>query len=237
MKKVFIAFLIILMVGCQKTKTDPPTFDKEKDVNLISSLKKAYGLTSFNVDPSQTQRDLIFSALSTSNGLYNKIASKIQKTSIKLFENKSEGITIAIMRFEESPEKYYSIKGTFSKGVFNITNEFLFGRKLIDKNNGQIVITNNNEATLINFENGIETISQIGYEEAEYSIIQVNDCLGNHGGTGFCQREPGESFSACYNAEKAEFCTGFFSCLALDTVASVLILIASACSCGATLCP
>lgn len=237
MKIFFIAILAISLVACQKNQTETAVFDNEKDAKLINSLKLAYGLSAFNVTPSQSQRELIFSSLSTSTGVYSKVASKIKKNSIKLFENKNEGITIAMMCFEETPEKYYSVKGYFSEGAFHITNEFLFGRKLTDKNNGQIIITNNNDATLINIENGIQSFTQLGYNDAEYKILQVKDCHGNHGGTGFCQREPGEKFSDCYKAEKDEFCDGFWSCLAVDTQPQVMLLIAAACGCDATQCP
>ncbi|MBX9783111.1 MAG: hypothetical protein K2X48_07445 [Chitinophagaceae bacterium] len=236
MKKLLFGLLVITMAACQKNEAEIPTFDKDKDSKLISSLKQAYGLSSFNVEPNQEQRDMIFSALTKSTGVYQKVSSKILENSIRIFENKNEGITIAMMRFEESPEKYYSVKGSFIKGVFQINSEFLFGRKVFDKNNGQIIVTNNNEAALINIENGIQSYSQLGYNEAEYRIIQVTDCHGNHGGTGFCQREPGESFSACYKAEKDEFCDGFWSCIAVDTQPQVMLLIAAACGCNATQC-
>jgi hypothetical protein len=237
MKKILTALLAITMVACQKTETEIPAFDNEKDAKLISSLKKAYGLSNFNVEPSQSQSDQIFTALSSSTGVFQKISSKIQKNSIRLFENNNEGISIAMMRFEESPEKYYSVKGYFAKGAFHITNEFLFGRKAIDKNNGQIILTNNDDALVLNVKQGVQSYTQLGYKEAEYSIIQVTDCQGHHGGTGFCQREPGESFSNCYKAEKDEFCDGFWSCIAVDTQPQVMLLIAAACGCSATQCP
>jgi hypothetical protein len=237
MKKLLFALLTITMVACEKNESEMPTFDNDKDAKMISSLKQAYGLTTFNGEPNQAQREMIFSALTNSTGVYQKVSSKILKNSIRLFENKNEGITIAMMRFEDSPEKYYSVKGTFVKGTFQIASEFLFGRKVVDKNNGQIIITNNNEATMINIENGVQTYSQLGYNEAEYRIIQVTDCHGNHGGTGFCQREAGESFSTCYKAEKDEFCDGFWSCIAVDTQPQVMLLIAAACGCSATQCP
>ena len=64
----------------------------------------------------------------------------------------------------------------------------------------------------------------------------MKDCMGNHGGTGFCQRQPGERFSSCYKAEKDEFCDSFVSCLAVDLLPPVMLLIAAACSCNATPC-
>ncbi|MCM5527883.1 hypothetical protein [Parasegetibacter sp. NRK P23] len=236
MKNFLIAVLAISLVSCKKEQKGIATFDNEKDAQLISSLKVAYGLSAFDVAPSQSQSDVIFSSLSGYTGVYSRIASKIQKKSIRLFENKNEGITVAMMRFEETPEKYYAVKGYFSKGAFQITNEFLFGRKITDQNSGQIVITNNSDAILIDVENGIQFFTQLGYNDAEYRIIQVKDCQGNHGGTGFCQREPGESFSNCYKAEKDEFCDGFWSCLAVDTQPQVMLLIAAACGCNATQC-
>ena len=86
--------------------------------------------------------------------------------------------------------------------------------------------------------NGTENIQSINNTDAEveFNIIQTKDCAGRHGGTGFCQLEPNETFPACYNAEKEEFCTDIISCLALDTNPTILILIAAACSCDATIC-
>jgi hypothetical protein len=117
-----------------------------------------------------------------------------------------------------------------------ITNDFLYGRKLKDKENGQIIITNNNDATLINIVNGVQTYSPIESQSIEFKALQMKDCEGNHGGTGFCQRQAGERFSDCYKSEKDEFCDGFWSCIAVDTQPQVMLLIAAACSCGASPC-
>lgn len=64
----------------------------------------------------------------------------------------------------------------------------------------------------------------------------VDDCYGNHGGTGFCQREPGESTSVCYKAEVDEFCDDLLGCEGL-LYWQVHALILASCSCSATLCP
>lgn len=177
------------MVACQKTETIKSGFDEQKDAKLITALKTAYGLTSFNIEPSKSQNDLILNSLSKSL-IFSKFESKIDKKTIRLFENSQEGVVVAMMKFNDSPDKYYSVKGTFIKGSFLVSTESLLGRKIVDKNNGQIIITNNDQATLITFTNGIQNYSQLGYADAEMKIIQVKDCQGRHGGTGFCQREP-----------------------------------------------
>lgn len=138
--------------------------------------------------------------------------------------------------FENNEDKYFSIKGYFTKKSFVVTNEFFFGRKIKDKNNGQILITNNGDATIINVVNGVQTYSAIESDSQHFQNLQMNDCAGNHGGTGFCQRQAGERFADCYKAEKDEFCDGFWSCIAVDTQPQVMLLIAAACGCSATPC-
>ena len=236
MKKLLVAFLAIAVMACQNNETEISTFDREKDAKLISSLKKAYNLSSFDIEPTEIQASSIMSALKGTASLSQENFLKIEKSSIRLYENKSEGITIAIMQFGDSPDKLCSLKGTFSKGRFQIINEFFFARKMVDKDNGQIIITNNDDATFINVVGGVETYLRLNRKEADYRIFQTNDCQGRHGGTGFCQREQGESFSDCYKAEKDEFCDGFWSCIAIDTQPQVMLLVAGACSCSASQC-
>lgn len=45
-----------------------------------------------------------------------------------------------------------------------------------------------------------------------------------------CQREEGETTSACYKREVEEFCDGFIGCVALTQV-SVHVLILALCTC------
>lgn len=50
-------------------------------------------------------------------------------------------------------------------------------------------------------------------------------------GSGFCQRQGGESFGNCFSREVSEFCDGFVSAVAFSTNPSISVLIAAACSC------
>jgi hypothetical protein len=235
MKKLIFLLCILAGIACQKSQPTVASFDSVKDEKMISALTKAYHLSSFNQEASPEQTKLITASLE-SNDKYNNILSKIDMPSLKIFSNKQENIIVAMFNFENTSEKLFSVKGYFSNNKFVITNDFLYGRKLKDKENGQIIITNNNDATLINIVNGVQTYSPIESQSIEFKALQMNDCEGNHGGTGFCQRQAGERFSDCYKSEKDEFCDGFWSCIAVDTQPQVMLLIAAACSCGASPC-
>ncbi len=237
MKKLFLGCLIFTMISCQKATTSEVLSPVKEDSNLIENLKSTYGITSFNSIPTKEESNKISISINENGKTFNRLKHQIDISTMKLFVNKNEGITIATMRFHSTPEKVYSVKGQFVKGRFILNTELLFGRQLVDKNNAQIRIIKDNEAILVSVKNGIETITSTSGEEAEYNFLQVKDCNGNHGGTGTCQREPGESFATCYKAEKDEMCDGFFSCLAVDLYPPVMILIALACECQATQCP
>lgn len=223
------------MLACQKSQQVITSFDNVKDEKLITALKKAYNFSSFDEEPSQQEKIIITEALSISHK-YKNVLSKININSLKIYENKDENITVAIFNFENSSEKLFSLKGYFLNNKFIITNDFLFERKIEDKENGQIIITNNNDAVIIKIDNGIQSYSTIESQSLDFMALQINDCMGNHGGTGFCQRQAGEKFSDCYKAEKDEFCDSFWSCIAVDTQPQVMLLIAAACGCGATPC-
>lgn len=235
MKNLSLLVVLIALYSCQKNQSLESTFDNVKDAKLISALKSSYNLSSFNIKATEEQENIIKEAL-IADPKYKNIFPKLNVSSLRLFENKDEGIIIAIFNFENTSEKLFSIKGYVLQNKFIITNDFLFGRKLENKNNGQIIITNNNDAMLINVENGVQSFRPIQKQAAVFKAFQMNDCAGNHGGTGFCQRQAGERFSDCYKSEKDEFCDGFWSCLAVDTQPQVMLLIAAACSCGATPC-
>lgn len=235
MKNIFLAICIISVFSCQKNQPVIQSFDRIKDEKLIIALKNEYNFSSFDVDPTPQQKAVITTSL-ISSIKYKNILSKLDINSLRIYENKEENITIAIFNFENTNDRFFSVKGYFLKNKFIVTNDFLYGRKLEDKENGQIIITNNNDAVLINVVNGVQSYSTINSHSLEFKALQINDCLGNHGGTGFCQRQAGERFSTCYKAEKDEFCDSWISCLAVDTLPPVMLLIAAACSCNATPC-
>jgi hypothetical protein len=238
LKNLVIAVIILsVFAACQKKKVDNTLFSSKTEHTLVLSLQKAYGLNVFDIEATTEQKSIIIGSLQDSKYLYGKLKKRIDESSIRLFINSSENNVISVFRFLNDNNRYYAVKGSFSKNEFYPANEYLYGRTIEDSNNGQIVLINNQEALEINFVNGKHSINNLGKENAEFKIIQANDCQGNHGGTGFCQREPGESFGSCYNAESDEFCDSFISCIALNTNPTVPILLATACSCTATLCP
>lgn len=190
----------------------------------------------FDKTATEVEKIEIVASTKINSTYFGKLSNKINQSNIKLFTNTSENITIAIFRFLDDPNKLFGVKGYFLNGKFNFMKEILVGKKLQSVSNGEAVILNGHEGLIIKSVNGIDEISPINEEQGRLKIIQVDDCLGNHGGTGFCQREAGESFSSCYKAEKDEFCDGFFSCIAVDTQVPVMLLIAGACSCSASEC-
>ncbi|HEY9704188.1 MAG TPA: hypothetical protein V6C58_17185 [Allocoleopsis sp.] len=229
--------VVLSFISCEKSKSDNPLFNNKSEEVVVENLKQSYGLDKFDVSSTNEEQTNILNSLNVSSRLFNKIENNLELTNARLFVNQDENIVLAIFRFKNDINKFYAVKGTFSKSSFTINNEYLYGREMVNSNNGRIILTNNDEALEISYSNGLRTIKNMNFTEATFNVIQVTDCQGNHGGTGFCQREPGESFSACYNAETAEFCDSFISCIALNTNPTVPILIASACSCSATQCP
>lgn len=235
MKSLLIIFLTITLYSCQKNQSFVPDFDLVRDEGIINKLKSAYNFSSFNIKPTKDQENLIRSAIAKFKK-YNNVYTKLNEGSIRLFENNVDGFAIVMFQFDDNLEKLYSIKGYFKLNEFLITNDYLFERMGWNDNNEKIILTSNNDAVVINILNGKQTISPVANQSSELISIQMSDCDGNHGGTGFCQRQAGEKFSDCYKAEKDEFCDGIWSCIAVDTIPPVMLLIAAACSCSATPC-
>lgn len=217
---------------CQQNGIQEPSDIPKR--NIDQSVASTYGVT--RSDASQHHSRAILDAIRKSGSTFKRFEGQIMENSMKIFERKNEGVVVAMMQFDTTPEKIYGVKGTFIQGQFVPDTELLIGRKRVDQNNGQIVIVKGQEALLVEVRNGIETISPLSEQEAKGTFLQVKDCAGNHGGTGFCQREPNESFADCYKAEKDEFCDDLFSCLAVDTQLWIMLLIAAACQCSATQC-
>lgn len=240
MKTTF--FLLVLIVAipffsCKKNKSGNTRSNSETEKELIKNLKQSYRLDMFDISPTNEQQSKLFNSLKTSSTIFDRINEDLDLENVRLFVNQNENISIAIFRFEDDFNKFFAVSGSFSQNRFTINNECLYGREMHTTKNGRIVLTNNNEAIEIKFENGLHSINNLNINIAIANIIQASDCHGNHGGIGFCQREPGESFSTCYSAELNEFCNSFISCIALSTNPQVSILIALACTCSATQCP
>lgn len=235
MKKITGILVLLIAMACQK-KSNETSFKNENDV-INEKIKIDYGLSALNLNPSKQHSIQILNELSFNGDVYKKVKSKLDIDNLNLQENKNEKISIVIIPFKGNDEKYYAVKGRNVNGQFISETEVLLSRKIKDKKNGEVVILKEKEFLKITVIDGIETYNSLSNKDEQNHFLPVVDCTGDHGGTGFCQREANESFSTCYNKEKAEFCTGFFSCLAVDTQASVLLLIALSCECTATQCP
>lgn len=230
-------FIAIPFFACKKNKSGKTQFNSKTEKELIEYLKQSYRIDMFDVSPTNEQQSKLLNSLKTFSTIYDRIDENLDLDKVRLFVNQNENISIAIFRFENDLNKFFAVSGSFSQNRFIINNECFYGREMHTPKNGRIILTNNNEAIEIKFDNGIHTINNLNINTAIANIIQASDCHGNHGGIGFCQREPGESFNTCYSAELNEFCNSFISCIALSTNPQVSILIALACTCSATQCP
>ncbi len=132
----------------------------------------------------------------------------------------AENVRIYMARFKDNPNKMYAVS--------SLGNEILYSGNMRDEKNGSIGLMKDGEAIVIEFNDGNKVIKDVTNDQ-----FQIRFATEFHGGTGFCQREAGESFGTCYRAESDEFCDSFISCVALATQASVAILLAIACSCNA----
>jgi hypothetical protein len=131
-----------------------------------------------------------------------------------------QNVKIYMANFKNNPNKMYAVS---SKG-----DEMFYVGKMKDQANGEIAVLKGNEAVIISVVSGKTTITGLDKEQWANHFA-----LARHGGGPgeFCQREPGESFSACYKAEADEFCDSFISCIAVNTQPQVVLLIAASCSC------
>jgi hypothetical protein len=132
----------------------------------------------------------------------------------------TDNVIIYMARFKNNPKKIYAVN--------TLGSELLYSNMMKDDKNGTIGIMKNGEAIVIEFKDGVKAIRDIKGDEFENKFAKEY-----HGGSGFCQREKGESYGACYRAESDEFCDSFISCVALATQPSVAIIIGLACSCNA----
>jgi hypothetical protein len=149
--------------------------------------------------------------------MFQSLQAKLNLTDIKT--TSSNGILVYMVSYKNDPNRIYAASST--------GKELLYARNMNDDRNGVIGILRGNEAIMIRFTDGKREIVDI--TPKEYGVMFAK----THGGSGFCQREKGESFGACYKAESDEFCDSFVSCVALATQPGVAIVIGLACSCYA----
>lgn len=240
MKKILYLLFSVMLIAfssCKKDNSGNDLFVQE-DSKTILKLKKQFKLDAFNIEATNEQSKKIVESAEANSKLFKVFKNNLNTTNIKLFTNNKDNITIAVFEFQDSKNKLFAVKGRLIKNSFLFDKEVLVGKGQ-NKNKEPIsVISNGFDYFTITTKNKIDYYESNNQTPEDFKLIRtLNDCEGNHGGTGFCQLEKGEKFSTCYKAEKDEFCDGFFSCLAVDTNVSVMLVIAAACSCNATECP
>jgi hypothetical protein len=187
-------------------------------VLLASCRRNAEKRLSPEVNVSQANSQA-FLALAKGKAMFTTLGTHLDVTSIDRVTG-AANVVIYMARFKENPHKIYAVN--------TLGNEILYSSDMKDEKNGSIGLMKNGEAIVIEFNNGAKTVKDISNNQ-----FQARYASEYHGGSGFCQREKGESFGACFNAESDEFCDSFFSCVALATQPPVAILIGLACSCNA----
>jgi hypothetical protein len=160
-----------------------------------------------------------FLALAKDKQMFTQLSQYLDLSQIKTVTG-SGNVLIYMARFKDNPNKIYALN--------TLGSELLYSNMMKDDKNGTIGIIKNGEAIAIEFTDGARVIRDIKMEEFENKYAR-----NYRGGSGFCQRERGESYGACYRAESDEFCDSFISCVALATQPSVAIVIGLACSCNA----
>ncbi len=151
--------------------------------------------------------------------MFQKLRHQLDLSSITQISG-ADDVQIFTAQFKDDPNTVYGINST--------GNEILYTAQKSDDKNGSIGLMKNGEGLLIEFADGKKTIRDMNQPEFEKRFASPT-----HGGSGFCQRERGESFGTCFRAESDEFCDSFISCIALNTQPTVLIVIGLACCCNA----
>ena len=254
---MLILLLIVSSAGfyaCKKDLTEENQDDKLiSDENTVNAFKKDFGFNNFDALTTSTQKEQIILSAKKISKSFNDLSSLLNLNNVRLFENKNEGITIVVFPYLNSENKSLAFKGFFSWDHFKIINE-IYVEKI--KNEGKTItlVSKDNDYFLINSSENLDILQNIDLGQERLNIVdfkqqlkvsslmsldskRVNvafdDKYGNHGGNGFCQRERNETFAQCYEAEKEEFCSDIFTCLAADLSPAVSILIAALCSCSA----
>ena len=231
--------LIITLKSCSKNDNNSipsNNFFDNMNENEVLKVKSYFGLDIINIDQRKDLKNELINSLNVKSEYYKRYTNLLDTTNIIMFANSDENNYIAFFYFKNKTKTFLAVKGFLLDNKFLLDKELLYSEKFLNKSNYEIFIVNRDEGILIKHYNGFENIESIESVEKIYKIIQVNDCQGNHGGTGFCQREAGETFANCYRAESDEFCTDFFSCMALEYHPGIKLLIALSCQCGAAEC-
>ena len=227
-----IVLSLFILVSCQKeNKTLGPS------ENLIESRLKMKPLV--NSDKTSAL-DGIVSSVKQGGVYYSSVIAKLDMSSVKVFFNEAEGKYIAFFSFQNDTTKTYSVYGYNLANKYVTEGEVLTAKEINSDGSYTKFVVKNQDAFKVTANNNTKPI----YQELnvvptdKWEIILTTDCQGRHGGTGFCQREPGESFGACHRAEVDEFTDDFVGWLFYKVNEKVVdAMIAAACACDAIQCP
>lgn len=183
-------------------------------------LERVMNNYTLDVQGYATEEEINIITASVKTDLFHSVNGNLNLKDVEIFKNLQQGLVVAIFKINDQPTKYYSVKGFLSGENFTYEKDLLADVNFRDSRNGTLSLAIDQAEIVINVSNGVGVI-----EGAEPNSVASRAAVG------FCQREINESFKTCYQAEKDEFCDGFWSCLALDTNPQVSILIALACSC------
>jgi len=231
-----LCVLFLCFISCSDKKqfereTQKQSFTADKfEVSLLDK----YGFSG-RVSLSGSELSMIEKSLRSTSKSYREVEHLLNKETVEVLKNE-EGTIAVLFHYSKDENKYYFVRGVLSNENFYLNNE-LFARYKINKDITTIDILNSGgEGLTVKSDNLKGTISVnpiTNLHEAHIQFNLIKDCDGNHGGNGWCQREPGESFSSCYNAEMDEMCNSFWGCVGSSTPFAA-VLVASACSCSAS---
>ena len=207
MKYSVMAF-ILLLIACNREGTQPM---EEPGVEAL--------LSKYQLMRSKPEIDKTLSTMP----IFSRLKDELDWSRVEMFVSNTGDKFVYIVGFTGSEEKKYAF--TLSRGKNQrVIDEILVSRKMKDRSNGQIGILKNDEAIVINFQDGVRTIRELPHEELQLHFARE----------GFCQRQKNQTFKQCYNKEVDEFCDSFVSCVALATNPTVSVLIAVSCTCNAS---
>lgn len=230
-----IIFFSVIIVACKKeSQIDETSLDNKMDListrlNLVKSKDSI---------PASTLQSIISNV--TSNGMYySSVSSKIDQGSGVLFINEDEQKFVTYFKFSDDTTRSYSIYGYITQNKFVVSGEILNAKTQNNDGSYSKFVVKNNEAFEVTVQKDgkrvYHDLSSFSIEKWEF--LQTKDCEGNHGGSGFCQREKGESFGTCHAAEVAEFSDDFLGWAFYKVNESIVdAVIAASCLCTAKGC-
>lgn len=157
--------------------------------------------------------------LSLSGPMFKKFKDSLDLNHVEMVQG-IQDVKIYMAKFRNNLNRIYAVS--------SFGDEVMYAGMMQDGRNGKMAVLKEGEAVLISVKNGVTEINDL--DRKQWNLYFTTQY---HGGPGFCQRMPGETFSTCYKAEADEFCDSFISCIAVNTQPVVVIVIAIACSCKA----